>query len=127
VKCSIKYLPYIDFCFGVVVCTRAIYHQKLEGIQRTISEIRRVSRKRGFVLVDFLSKRTYSYGKGDKTEKGTFIETGVTKKTFFITLQTRWRYRVFSEVSKMVDITIKERIVNGKLRSRLIVTATART
>ena len=95
VKCSMKYLPYIDFCFDVVVCTRVIYHQKLEGIQRTISETRRVSKKRGFVLMNFLSKGTYSYGKGDKTEKGTFIETEVTKKTFFITLQTRWRYRVF--------------------------------
>ena len=88
------------FLLDVVVCTRAIYHQKLKGIQRTILEIRRVSRKRGIVLVDFLSKRTYSYGKGDKTEKGRFIETGVTKKTFLITLQTRWRCRVFSEISK---------------------------
>jgi len=74
IKCDMKALPYIDSCFDAIISLHAIYHQKLKGVQETISEIHRILRKRGLLLINFLSKRTYSYGKGTEVEENTFIE-----------------------------------------------------
>jgi ubiquinone/menaquinone biosynthesis C-methylase UbiE len=125
VKCDMKMLPYNNSCFDAVVCLHAIYHQKLEGIQETISEVQRILRKKGLVLINFLSKRTYSYGKGMKIEENTFIEQeGVEKGVLHYFVDKDDIKRLFSDF-KIVNLELSEREVEGKLRSRWIVTATA--
>jgi cyclopropane fatty-acyl-phospholipid synthase-like methyltransferase len=64
VKCDMRMFPYKRSCFDIVISLRTVYHQTFDGIQRTVSEIKRILNKDGTVLIDFLSKRTYSYGKG---------------------------------------------------------------
>lgn len=49
-------------------------------MQKTISEIHRILKKEGFLLVNFLYKRTYRYGKGKKVEEDTFIDHEGTEK-----------------------------------------------
>jgi len=51
-----------------------IANQGFEVHGVAISEINRVLRKKDFLLVNFLSKRTYSCGKGVEIEESTFIE-----------------------------------------------------
>jgi len=49
IKCHMNFLPYIDCCFDAVICLHTIYHQKLKGMQETISEIHRILKKKGLL------------------------------------------------------------------------------
>jgi ubiquinone/menaquinone biosynthesis C-methylase UbiE len=124
VKCDMTMLPYKDSCFNTVICLHAIYHQKLTGIQETISEIRRILKKKGSLLINFLSKRTYSYGKGIKVEENTFIEEeGVERGVFHYFAGKEEIERLFRNF-ETVSLELSEKEVEGKLRSRWIITAT---
>lgn len=125
VKSDMKELPYIDSCFDAVVCLHAIYHQRFEEIQGTIFEITRVLRKRGFLFINFLSKRTYSYGKGLKVEDDTFMEQeGVEKGVLHHFADEEEIKRLFKDF-KILNLGLKEKEVEGKLRSRWILVAMA--
>ena len=100
VKCDMKFLPYIDSCFDDVVSIDTIYHQKLKGIQQTISEIHRVLRSKGSILINFLSRRTYIYGKGVEIKENTFIPQNGWEKGFPIIMQTERNWKSSSKVSK---------------------------
>jgi ubiquinone/menaquinone biosynthesis C-methylase UbiE len=122
-KCDMKKLPYVDSCFHAVICLHAVYHQKLAGIQATVCEIRRVLRKDGYLLMNFLSKRTYSYRKGVAVEKDTFMEEeGVEKGVLHHFVDREEIERLLSNF-KIVDLKLKEGRVDGKLRSRWIAIA----
>jgi ubiquinone/menaquinone biosynthesis C-methylase UbiE len=125
VKCDMKHLPYRDFSIDAVICMRAIYHQELKEIQETILEIRRVLKKSGSVLVDFLSKRTYSYGKGAETEKDTFIETEGHEKDVLHHFTDEPEIEHLFRDFEIIKVTLREREVDGKLRSRWTVQAMA--
>jgi ubiquinone/menaquinone biosynthesis C-methylase UbiE len=123
-KCDMKMLPYSDSCFDAIICLHVIYHQKLEDIQKTISEIHRILRKKGLVLINFLSKRTYAYGKGIKIEENTFVEQeGAEKGVLHFFVDKEEVERLF-ENFKIINLELSEKEVEGKLRSRWIVTAT---
>jgi ubiquinone/menaquinone biosynthesis C-methylase UbiE len=123
VKSAMNYLPHLDSCFDAVICTRAVYHQKLAAIQKTLLETRRVLRKNGAVLIDFLSRRTYSFGKGDEIEENTFVETeGHEKGVIHHFADKKELRRLFNDF-KVLSIELHEKEVEGKLRSRLIVQA----
>ncbi|MCL6578113.1 MAG: class I SAM-dependent methyltransferase [Candidatus Bathyarchaeota archaeon] len=125
VKCDMRNLPYVGSCFDVVVCLHTIYHQRLREIQKTISEIQRILREEGFLLVNFLSKRTYSYGKGMKIEEDTFVEhVGVEAGVFHHFSDEQEIKRLFKEFN-VLDLQLIEKEVEGKLRSRWIVVAKA--
>ena len=124
VKCDMKKLPYVDSCFDAVICLHTIYHQKLEGMQETVSEISRILRKRGLLLINFLSKRTHSYGKGTKTEENTFIEQeGIEKGVLHHFTDEKEIKRLFKNF-EIVSLELSEKEIEGKLRSRWILTAT---
>jgi ubiquinone/menaquinone biosynthesis C-methylase UbiE len=123
VKCDMTHLPYIDSCFDVVICMRAIYHQRLAGIQNTLSEIYRVLTQDGFALTDLLTKRTYSYGKGTEIEKGTFAETEGPEEGILHHFADKQEINRLFRVFKTIDLTLREREVDGKLRSRWAVQA----
>jgi ubiquinone/menaquinone biosynthesis C-methylase UbiE len=123
VKCDMKRLPYVSSCFDAVVSLRTIYHQDLRGVQETISEINRVLSKSGAILVDFLSKRTYSFAKGLKVEKDTYMEDEGPEQGLLHHFADRKELEQLFGNFKYVSIEIKERTVEGKLRSRWIVRA----
>lgn len=124
VKCDMKMLPYVDSCFGAVISLNTLYHQKLEGIQQTVSEIHRVLKKEGLVLINFLSKRTFSHAKGVEIEEGTFVEQQGIEKGVLHHFVDEEEIRSLFEKFKIVDLTLSEKVVEGKLRSRWIVQAT---
>ena len=123
VKCDMNHLPYIGSCFDVVICMRAIYHQCLAGIQNTLSEIHRVLTQGSLALIDFLTKRTYSYGKGTEIEKDTFAETEGPEEGFLHHFADKQEINRLFRVFKTIDLTLREREVDGKLRSRWAVQA----
>jgi ubiquinone/menaquinone biosynthesis C-methylase UbiE len=124
VKCNMKILPYKDSSFDAVLCIQAVYHQKLEGIQDTVSEIGRILRKKGLLLITFLSKRTYSYGKGVEVGESTFVEEeGVEKGVLHCFVGKEDIERLLKDF-EITNLELSEKEVKGKLRSRWIITAT---
>jgi ubiquinone/menaquinone biosynthesis C-methylase UbiE len=125
-KGDINLLPYINSSFGIVICLFAIYHQKLKEIQTTISEIRRVLRTGGTLLINFQSKRSHRYGKGVKIEKDTFIQQNGPEKGVIHHFTDKEEIVRLLRGFQNVDIELRERkSANGYLESRLIVIATA--
>jgi ubiquinone/menaquinone biosynthesis C-methylase UbiE len=123
VRSVMNILPFADSAFDAVICTRAIHHQRLKAIQETLFEIKRVLRKDGIVLIDFLSKRTHSYGKGIEIENGTFIETGGHEKGLIHHFTDEDELQRLFEGFRILTIDLHETKVEGKLRSRLTVKA----
>ncbi len=124
VKCDMRFLPYVDSCFDAVVSLHAIYHQKLKEIQETISETRKILRKRGLLLINFLSKRTYGYRKGTEVEEDTFIEQEGIEKGVLHHFTDKEEMEHLFKGFKVVNLELSEKKVEGKLRSRWILTAT---
>jgi ubiquinone/menaquinone biosynthesis C-methylase UbiE len=125
VKCDMGSLPYRDFCFDAVISLNAIYHQKLKRIQGTISEIHRILRKKGLLLVNFLSKRTHSHGEGAKVEENTFAQQeGIEKGVLHHFTDKEEIERLFRNF-QIVYLELSEKEIEGKLRSRWILTAKA--
>jgi ubiquinone/menaquinone biosynthesis C-methylase UbiE len=122
-KCDMKMLPYISAYFDAVISLHTIYHQKTVGIQRTISQIHRILKRNGFLLMNFLSKRTYSYGKGTKVEKDTFVEQEGIEKGVLHHFTDRDEIERLLENFKIINLKLREKEVEGKLRSRWIVIA----
>lgn len=67
-------LLFPDLFFDAIICVYVIYHGTLDSIKRAISEIGRVLRPGGFVLVTFQTKRSHKYGSGKEIEPNTFIQ-----------------------------------------------------
>jgi ubiquinone/menaquinone biosynthesis C-methylase UbiE len=122
-KCDMKSLPYVESCFDAVICLHTIYHQKLEGIKKTVIEIRRVLKRKGLLLMNFLSERTYSYGKGVEIEIGTFVEREGVEKGVLHHFSGREEIERLLKEFGTVNLEFIEREVEGKLRSRWIATA----
>ena len=122
-KCDMKLIPYVDSCFDAVICVRTIYHQKLKEIQETISGIHKVLKEKGLFLVNFHSKRSSKYGKGIKVEENTFMqENGPEKEVlhhFVDVNELRELLRDFN----IVDLKVREKMIDGYLRSHFIVLA----
>jgi ubiquinone/menaquinone biosynthesis C-methylase UbiE len=124
VKCHMNYLPYIDSCFDAVICLHTIYHQRLKGMQETISEIHRILKKKSFLLVNFLSKRTYRYGKGEKVEDNTFVDQEGIEKGVPHHFTDEEEIRHLFKDFHIIKVKLWEREIEGKLSSRWILTAT---
>jgi ubiquinone/menaquinone biosynthesis C-methylase UbiE len=118
VRCDMKFQPFIDSCFDVVICLNTIYHQRLKEIQQTISEVHRILKNKGLFLVNFHSKRSYRYGKGVKVEENTFMDEDGPEKGvlhhFVDEAELKQLFRNFRIVKKRLT----EQIVKGWLRSR---------
>jgi len=124
VKCDMSMLPYVDSCFDAVISLYAIYHQKLEKIQQTVSEVHRLLKKKGFFLVNFQSKRSGMYGKGAKIEEGTFIQPDGPEKGVIHHFTDREEIETLLRDFKIVNMELREGKVGDYLRSRWAVTAT---
>jgi len=70
-------LPYKSGSFDAAIAIASLYHSTLEGMRWTIAELYRVLRPGGLALLEFKSKKSFRYGKGEEIEPDTFIaETG---------------------------------------------------
>ncbi len=72
-KSDMSEIPYPDGFFDAVVCLYVIYHQKLEGMQRSVAEIHRALKPGGLALVSLLSTRGYRFQQGEEIGPDTFI------------------------------------------------------
>jgi SAM-dependent methyltransferase len=66
-------IPYPDRFFDAAISVHVIYHGTLERMRRAIAELHRTLRPGGLALLTFKSKRSFRYGKGERTEPETFI------------------------------------------------------
>jgi ubiquinone/menaquinone biosynthesis C-methylase UbiE len=124
VKGDMHLLPYRDACFDVVMCLFAIYHQKLEGIQSTISEIQRVLKKKGTLLINFQSKKSSMYGKGVKAEEDTFIQPHGPEKGVLHHFTDREEITRLLKDFKIANVELREKIsADGYFESRWTVVA----
>jgi len=72
-RADMTQIPYPDAFFDAVISLYVIYHNTLANMKKTIAEIHRVLRPRGLVLLTFMSKRNYRYGRGRQLEPDTFV------------------------------------------------------
>jgi ubiquinone/menaquinone biosynthesis C-methylase UbiE len=126
IKGEMRFLPYADSCFDVVICLFTIYHQKLEGIQKTISEIHRILKKNGFLLLNFQSKKSTMYAKGIEIEKDSFIRQDGPEKGVIHHFTDREEIIRLLKNFKKVNVKLIERTSDdGYFQSRWIVVASA--
>lgn len=72
VRASMTNLPFLDACFHAVISIGVVHHATRKDISKTISEIHRVLKDKGLVLLNLLSIEDYRYGLGQKIEDRTF-------------------------------------------------------
>jgi len=122
IKCDMRSIPYTRSSFDAVICVQTIYHQKLKGIQETISEIHRILKTGGLLLANFHSKRSSKYGEGVEVEEDTFMQENDPEKGvlhhFVDENELRELLRNFR-----VDLEAKEKRIGSYLRSRFILLA----
>ena len=122
IRCNMRSIPYIRSCFDAVICIQTIYHQKLKGIQETISEIHRILKKGGLLLADFPSRRSSKYGEGVEVEENTFMqENGAEKGVLHHFVDENELQELLRNFR--IDLEAKEKKIGSYLRSRLIVLA----
>jgi ubiquinone/menaquinone biosynthesis C-methylase UbiE len=104
VRCDMKFQPFINSCFDMVICLNTIYHQRLKEIQQTIlrarGAARRILKNRGLFLVNFHSKRSYRFGKGVKVEESTFMDENGPEKGVLHHFVEKMSLSNFSEISE---------------------------
>jgi ubiquinone/menaquinone biosynthesis C-methylase UbiE len=125
-KGDMRLLPYRDACFDVITCLFTIYHQKLKGIKMTISEIQRVLRKKGALLINFQSKKSHMFGKGAKVEEDTFSRQDGPEKGVLNHFTDKEEITRLLRDFETIRVELRERTSDdGYFESRWIVVATA--
>jgi len=66
-------IPYEDCFFDAIINRGTITHNTLGNIEKCISEMHRVLKNDGLVMVTFISTESSEYGKGREIEKNTFL------------------------------------------------------
>lgn len=73
IKHDIDQLPFPTNHFDALISTRVIQHNTMQNIGKIITEIKRVVRKHGRILVTVASMSHHEYGKGRRVGKNTFV------------------------------------------------------
>lgn len=123
-RCDIKMLPFVASCFDAAICIRAIYHQRLNEVQQTVSEIHRILKRNGVLLVNYLSTRTYKYGKGAQIDEDTFVEQEGVEKGVVHHFADEQRLRQLFRRFTVIDLQLSEKEVEGNTSSVWVLTAT---
>lgn len=64
--------PFPDNYFDGIICVGVIYYNDIFGIKKTISEIHRILKKQGILIIITRTTDDYRYGKGKKIEENTY-------------------------------------------------------
>jgi len=116
-------LPLRSNSFDVVICINTIYHNTRAKIKHTISEIKRILKPGGKLLVTFISKRSWKYGLGTKIDKDTFIQNEGTEKGVIHYYASKDDIKEILGNLKILKIILHEEVIGNKLRSQWIVYA----
>lgn len=81
VRHDMESLPFPDGHFDAVVCMGVLTHGFYVKIHKTISEIHRVIKSKGFLIADVLSTKDPDYGKGTEIEPNTYLGLGEEEDT----------------------------------------------
>jgi ubiquinone/menaquinone biosynthesis C-methylase UbiE len=73
VQADMTQIPYPNSFFEAVIAIAVLYHNTLDAMRRAVGEIHRVLKPKGLALLEFKSKRSFRYGKGQEIELDTFI------------------------------------------------------
>ena len=65
--------PFPDNYFDGIICAGVLYYHDISGIERTISEIHRILKKQGKMVLLTRTTDDYRYGKGKKIEENTYL------------------------------------------------------
>ena len=68
-------LPFADNQFDCAICFHTIYHTNLDGLVKSIEEIKRVLKSGGEVFITFNSKDNDSFKKGKSVDNYTIYKT----------------------------------------------------
>jgi len=120
---STKYIDYPNEFFDAVLCINVIYHNTLDDIKKSISEIYRVLKRGGWLFITFISKRTWKYGIGKKIGKDTFIQDEFPEKGVVHYYSDEKDVKEFLKMFKIIWIKLKEETIEGKRHSHWIVLA----
>jgi len=120
---DMRELGYVSGCFDGVVCWYALYHDTLSGIRRTLSEVWRVLRSGGLLLVNFMSKRTWKYGRGEEVEEDTFIQDEGSEAGMLHHYSSREEVRELLGEFRVLHLELREHSWCGKLSSRWVALA----
>ncbi|RLE85526.1 MAG: hypothetical protein DRJ41_01055 [Thermoprotei archaeon] len=121
--CDMRMLGYVRDYFDAVICVAAIYHNTLDDIRRSVGEVYRVLRSGGLFLTNFLSRRTWKYGRGVKVEENTYLQDEAFERNVIHHYSDEEEIRELFKGFKVLELRLKERIVEGKLSSRWVVIA----
>ena len=69
-------LPFADNQFDCAICFHTIYHTNLDGLVKSIEEIKRVLKSGGEVFITFNSKDNDSFKNGESVDNYTIYKTG---------------------------------------------------
>jgi len=79
-KSDMKSIPCSHSSFDAVISVNVIYHDTLEGMQKTISGIHRILKRNGLAFITLQSRHSHKFAKGKEIEKDTFIpQRGIEK------------------------------------------------
>ncbi|MFH1364036.1 MAG: methyltransferase domain-containing protein [Candidatus Aenigmatarchaeota archaeon] len=67
-------LPYPDDSFDAIVAVHTIEHNTMEGLKKTISELKRVLKPNGILVTTLISRNDPRYGEGEELEPNTYIK-----------------------------------------------------
>ncbi|MBW2989375.1 class I SAM-dependent methyltransferase [Candidatus Woesearchaeota archaeon] len=73
--CDMTKLPYSDGYFDGVLCYLVIQHGMMKDIKKTVSEMIRVLKKRGYLYLAAISRKHPTYDTGEEIEPNTRINT----------------------------------------------------
>lgn len=116
-KCDMISLPYDDKFFDGILCYNVIQHGKIADIKKTVSEIRRVLRKGGFLFLVVISTKHPMYFSGEEIEPNTRINTtaldGYMPHHFFTEREMREFFKDF-KIVKLQHIKRPSELSLGK-------------
>lgn len=117
IRADMTKIPYPDGSFDAAIAIAAIYHGTLSQVRQAVSEIHRVLRPGGWALIEFKSKRSYRYGKGQEIEPDTFIADSGGDAGIPHHYSDRAEVEQFTRDFILHEINHMEQIFEGKYRS----------
>jgi len=123
IKCDMKALPYIGDCFDAVISLYTTYHNTKQGIKDTIAETHRTLRKKGYLLLNFHSRRSGKFGKGIRIEEDTFMQDYGPEKGILHHFVDEDEIYELLKGFKVLELQPEEHEIEGYLRSHWMVLA----
>ncbi|MFX1312284.1 MAG: class I SAM-dependent methyltransferase [Promethearchaeota archaeon] len=104
---GIRAIPFESNYFGYVYSWNTIFHMKKNDIKKGIDEMIRVLKPGGLCFVNFLSKDSDLYGKGEEPDPGECVEIYDNKIVMYTFFDDEEPDKLFENLK--VDIVFKEK------------------